>query len=199
MKKFFATIIFMLMFATQASAMNLTLHESIGAISLLPRQFELQIDGYTALDGNFSKGVAVFGEDLYFHFDCSLAEENFDTASRFGSKDFSNAVPVFVFEGMTKIYPIIGDDGRKFYLLATETGGGNSMKVIGSRDGTWVKFFDTLDMRKQIPQEFYLENFYTAGDTIIFLYKQWQQENYCELRYKWDENNKWFGVEVIYR
>ena len=73
------------------------------------------------------------------------------------------------------------------------------MKVIGDRNGTWVKYFDTLDMRKQMPQEFYLENFYAEGDTIIFLYKQWQQENFCELRYKWNENNQWFGVELIYR
>ena len=199
MKKFFAAIIFILMFAAQASAMNLTLYDSVGSVSLLPRQFELQIDGYTALDGNFSKGIALFGEDLYFHFDCSLAEENFDAASRFGSKDFENAVPVYVFEGMTKIYPIIGDDGRNFYLLATETGGGNSMKVIGENGGKWVKYFDTLDMRKKINRDYYIDDFYTKGDTIIFLYKQWQKENYCELRYKWDAAAQWFGVEIIYR
>ena len=212
MKKFFAAMIFMLMFASQVSAMNLTFYESVGSISLSSIPFELKIDGYTALDGNFSKGVAIFNNDLYFHFDApslkekmpqakNFAEEQkiFDAASRFGGENFSNTVPVFVFEGMTKIYPISGDDEREFYLLATETGGGGSMKVIGDRNGTWVKYFDTLDMRKQIDSEYYIEDFYTKGDTIIFLYKEWQKENYCELRYKWNENNQWFGVELTYR
>ncbi|MBR0260248.1 MAG: hypothetical protein IJQ85_00435 [Selenomonadaceae bacterium] len=212
MKKFFAALICLLIMSAQVSAMNLTLYESVGSVSLGSKPFELKIEGYTKLDGNFSKGVAIFNGNLYFHFDApslkekmpqakNFAEEQkiFDMASRFGSSDFSNTVPVFVFEGMTKIYPMSSDDGRKFYLLATETGGGGSMKVIGDRNGTWVKYFDTLDMRKQMPQEFYLENFYAEGDTIIFLYKQWQQENFCELRYKWNENNQWFGVELIYR
>ena len=189
MKKFFALAIFLLMFAAQASAMNLTLREPVGSISLDPKPFELKIEGYTRLDGNFSKGVAAFN-DLYLHFDSS------NETSRFGGKNFSDTVPVYVFEGRTKIFPVNGDDGREFYLLATETGGGGSFKVIGARDGIWVQYFDTSDMRKQIPHEFYLENFFVDGDTIIFLYKEWQKENFCELRYKWDAAAQWFGVEV---
>lgn len=198
MKNFLATICLLLVFCSQASAMNFTLYESIGSISLGREPFTLKIEGYTQLAGDFSKGVAVFGDDLYFHFDCrKVAEETFDAASLFGGSDSSNAVPVFVFEGRTKIYPISDDAGRNFYLLATETGGGSSLKVIGDRGGSWVKYFDTLDMRRQIPREFYLEDFYTAGNTIIFLYKEWQKENYCKLRYKWDDATQWFGVEII--
>ena len=189
MKKFFALAIFFLMFAAQASAMNLTLRESVGSISQTSPPNEIKIEGYTQLDGNFSKGVAAFN-DLYFHFDSS------NETSRFGGKNFSDTVPVYVFEGRTKIFPVNGDDGREFYLLATETGGGGSFKVIGARDGIWVQYFDTSDMRKQIPHEFYLENFFADGDTIIFLYKEWQKENFCELRYKWDAAAQWFGVEV---
>ena len=211
MKKFLALMTFLLMISAQASAMNLTLYESVGSISLSSRQFELKLDGCTLLNGDYSKGVAIFNEDLYFHFDApalkekmpqakDFAEEQkvFDMASRFGGKDFSNTVPVFVFEGMTKIYPISDDGGQEFYLLATETGGGSSMKVIGSRDGKWVQYFNTSDMRRQIPQDFYVENFYAENDTIIFLYKKWQQENYCELRYKWDATAQWFGVDLVY-
>ena len=195
MKKFFAMTIFFLAFAAQVSAMNLTLHESVGAVSQTSAN-EIKITGYTRLDGNFSKGVAVFADKLYLHFDSSRAED-FDAASRFGGEDFSNTVPVYVLEGATKIYPISGGD-REFYLLATETGGGGSFKLIGARDGKWVKYFDTLDARKKIPHDFYPENFYAAGDTIIFRYKQWQTENFCELRYKWDAAANWFGVEVVY-
>lgn len=189
MKKFFALAIFFMMFVAQASAMNLTLRESVGSISQTSKPNEIKIEGYTQLDGNFSKGVAAFN-DLYLHFDRS------NETSRFGGKNFSDTVPVYVFEGLTKIFPVSGDDGREFYLLATETGGGGSFKVIGARDGKWVQYFDTSDMRKQLPREFYLEKFFAEGDTIIFLYKEWQKENFCELRYKWDAAAKWFGVEV---
>ena len=194
MKKFFALVIFFLAFAVQVSAMNLTLHESVGAISQTSAN-EIKITGYTRLVGNFSKGVAVFADKLYLHFDSSRAED-FDAASRFGGENFSNTVPVYVLEGATKIYPIDGGD-REFYLLATETGGGGSFKLLGARGGKWVKYFDTSDARKIFPHDFYLENFYAAGDTITFRYKQWQTENYCELRYKWDAAANWFGVEVI--
>ncbi|MBD3878350.1 MAG: hypothetical protein SR1Q5_01510 [Quinella sp. 1Q5] len=197
MKNFLAMVCLLLILSAPASAMNLTLHEPIGIITLGREPFTLNIEGYTKLDGDFSKGVAVFGDNLYFHFDCrKVMEENFDAASRFGGSDSSNAVPVYVFEGRTQIYPISGDDGRNFYLLATETGGGSSLKVIGDRDGSWVKYFDTLNMRNQIPYEFYLDGFRADGDTIIFLYKEWQKENYCQLCYKWDEAAQWFGVEV---
>lgn len=190
MKKFFALIIFLLMTCAQASAMNLTLYEFVGSISQTSNPNEIKIEGYTQLRGNFSKGVAVFNDDLYLHFDSS------NEASRFGSSEISNTVPVYVFEGLTKIYPISGDDGREFFLLATETGGGSSFKVIGARDGKWVQYFNTSDMRKQIPHEFYLESFYVDGDKIIFLYKEWQKENFCKLCYKWDAAAQWFGVEV---
>ena len=213
MKKFFALVIFLLMFAAQASAMNLTIYESVGSIGLSAKQFEIDIKDYARLYGNFSKGVAVFNEDLFFHFDATLlrdkvpqaksyAEEQkiFNAASRFGGEDFSNTVPVFVFEGLTKIYPIIDeDDGRKFYLLATETGGGSSMKLISARtgDGKWIQYFDTLNMRKKIPHEFYLEDFYAEGDTIIFLYKEWQKENYCKLQNKWNPSLLLFNAKII--
>lgn len=190
MKKFFALTIFLLMFAAQVSAMNLTLRESVGSISQSSNPNEIKIEGATQLDGNFKKGVAVFN-DLYFYFDSS------NETSLFGGKNFSDTVTVYVFEGLTKIFPIIGDDGHEFYLLATETGGGGSFKIIGARDGIWVQYFDTSDMRKEIPHEFYLENFFAEGDTIIFLYKEWQKENFCELRYKWDATAQWFGVEVL--
>lgn len=198
LRKFFAAIICLLMITAQASAMNLTLNKSIGLISLNYGQNELQIKGYTHLDGNFSKGVAQFG-NVYFHFDCRLESINADAASRFGSSDFANTVPVYTFEGSTQISPISSDDGREFYLLATETGGGGSMKVIGSRGGKWVKFFDTLDLKqsKQIGWDWYLQNLYTDGDKIIFVYEDWQNKKLCTVIYKWDESAQWFGVEIV--
>lgn len=120
----------------------------------------------------------------------------FDDASRFGGDDVANTVPVFVFEGRTKVYPIISDDGREFYLLATETGGGGSMKVIGERNGVWVKYFDTLDMRKLMEPEFYIKEFHASGDALVFVYKKFNTNKTCELYYQWDASADWFSVEL---
>ena len=204
MKKFLAAVFLIIIFSAQASAMDLKLNrETDYFISLGAKPLTLNIKGYTNLEGDFSKGVAQFG-NLYFHFDCNLFNEKpFEIAekeaSRFGSSDFENAIPVYVFEGGTKIYPITSDDGREFFLLATETGGGSSMKVIGSRDGKWVKYFDTLDVKrnKQIAWDYYVKNFYVDGDKIIFEYEHWETKKICRLVYKWDNSAKWFGIEIL--
>ena len=208
MKKFFALMIALMMFAAQASAMNLRLERTEWFITLGKEQFTLRITGSDLADGDYSKGVAKFG-NLYFHFDApalnyvmkssSFEDEQkiFDAASRFGSRDFENTVPVFTFEGGTHIYPIRGD-GHEFYLLATETGGGESSKLIGERDGKWVKYFDTLDVKRRLKQwDFYLQRYYADGDTIIFEYEQEKTQRRYEIRYKWDEAAQWFGVEVV--
>lgn len=199
----------LIVMSAQASAMQLTLGESLGSIGVGSEFFTLSIDDGNQIDGDESKGVVLFGENLYFHFDATLLENKmpqaktfaeeqaiFDAASRFGGDDIANTVPVFVFEGRTTIYPITSDDGREFYLLATETGGGGSMKVIGERDGAWVQYFDTADMRKQIDREFYIDEFHAAGDALVFVYKQWGTETTCELYYQWDAAVDWFSVEL---
>ena len=208
MKKIFALTIVLLMTAAQASAMSLAIHDKIGHITL-GNNFTLQISGYTSLDGDLSRGVATFG-DLYFHFDALLIKEKmpltktveeeqfiFDMASRFGGGDIANTVPVFVFEGGTDIFPINGDDGHEFYLLKTETGGGESSTVIGERNGKWVKYFNTIDVKRQLKRwDFYLQRYYVEGDTIICEYEQENTQRRYEIRYKWDEVAQWFGVEV---
>ena len=208
-RKFFAAAALVLLLTARASAMELSIGESAGSIGLGSEFFTLEIDGGEQIDGDETKGVVLFGDNLYFHYDATLLEEQmpqaktfaeeeaiFDAASRFGDSDAENCVPVFVFEGRTKIYPITSDDGREFYLLATETGGGSSLKVLGVHDGTWVKYFDTLDMRRQIPLEFYIKEFRAEGDTLVFVYEKWNGNDTCELRYQWDAAAQWFGVEL---
>ena len=208
LKKFRLAVILVLMFSSQASAMQLKINESVGSIGLGAGAFTLQIDGGKQIEGDSSKGVVLF-KNLYFHFNALLLKEKmpqaksydeeqkiFDRASRFGGTDVENCVPVFVFEGRTKIIPICSDDGREFYLLATETGGGGSIKVIGERDGAWVQYFDTYDTRRQLGGEFYIKDFYVAGDTIVFVYEEWNTKATRELHYKWDEAAQWFGVEI---
>ena len=210
MKKFFMSLIVLLMMTAQASAMDLKLNRGVDWSIGLGGAQKLRIEGYTRLDGDFSKGIAIFGDDLYFHFNGTLFDEiqtrgkTFEEieslVSRFGSADFENCVPVFVFEGGTKIFPISSDDGREFFLLATETGGGGSMKVIGERGGKWVKFFDTQDVKKnhQMAWDYYIKDFFATGNKIIFIYEQWESKKICRLIYTWDETAQWFDLEVIH-
>ncbi len=197
MKKFLAVLIGLLMATAQVSAMALELGARVGEVSLGAEPYTLRIEGATLLEGDTSKGVARFGK-LYFHFDATKQSD--EAASSFGGSDVANTVPVFVFEGRTQIYPISCDDGREFWLLATETGGGESSNVIGFRDGKWVKYFDTLDVkrRKLLGWDYYLQRFYADGDAIIFDYEHWETKKICRLRYEWDEAAQWFGVEVLY-
>ena len=191
-RKIFALTILLLTVFAQASAMELRLEDSIGRITLGRENFTLRLDGYTRLDGDVSKGMAVFGE-LYFHFDCR------DELSAFGGSEPSDCVEVYVFEGLTKIYPITSDVGRTFWLLATETGGGGTMRLIGERDGEWVQYFDTMRDKRQhgVAYDFYLQDFYAEDDTLSFVYEQWGTQRRCTLRYRWDEAAHWFGVDVI--
>lgn len=190
----------LLMMTAQASAMTFELDRSVDwTVSISSRPYTLDIKGYRQLDGDDSKGVAIFGDDLYFHFDCFKVGQSEKFASRFGSRDFDNTVHVYVFEGMTRITPLNTDDGRKFYLLMTETGGGGSLKVIGERNGQWFQYFDTLDVKrsKQIGWDYYLQNVYTLGDSINFSYEQSETKKYCTLRYKWDEAAQSFNFSIV--
>ena len=214
MKKFFVLTILLLMTSASCLAMTFQGPVAIGTISSSGDN-AIIIDGTTNIDATFGrasnsyiKGTAVFGGKLYLHFDGELfvnkTRQQFTPAiynevSFFGDRNKKNSVPHFVFEGSTKIYRIDNDANLALYLLATETGGGGSMTVIGTKsDGTWVKYFDTSDGKKNfgLNNDFYLQNFYTSGDAIIFRYSQWQTGTVRELYYNWDAANQWFGVAL---
>lgn len=191
-----------------AEAMSLTIDDKIGHIGNNGQK----IDGYTQLDGDTSKGVALFGENLYFHFDTPLLQEKmphantqderqaiFDEASRFGGSDIANTVPVFVFEGGTDICPVVSDDGREFYLLKTETGGGGCATLIGEQDGKWVKYFEEmyLTTSKKLGGNYYIKQIYTDGDAIAFDYEQSDTKKICNVIYRWNEATQSFDVEIV--
>ncbi len=211
MKKFFAVMICLLMIAAQASAMDLSINRGVNWHVGVGGAQKLRIEGYSRLDGDFTKGVAVFGNNLYLHFDATLFEEirtngkTFEQieplVSRFGGSDFERCVPVFVFEGGTNIFPISNNDGHDFYLLATETGGGGSIKVIGKCANSWFKFFDTQDVyrTRQIARDYYIKDFFATGDKIIISYEQWETKKICRLVYTWDEATQCFNLEVIHQ
>lgn len=214
MKKIFALTMLLLMTSASCLAMTFQTPVEVGTISS-GGDNSIVIDGTTAIDAtagrksnSYIKGVAVFGGKLYLHFDGELltykAQQQFnikiyDEVSFFGDRNQKNSVPHFVFEGSTKIFRIDNDANLALYLLATETGGGNLMKVIGTKtDGTWIKYFDTRDGKKNfgLSHDFYLQNFFVNGNVIIFRYSQWQTGIIRELHYTWDDKSQWFSAEV---
>ena len=199
MKKFFSwTILFLMMITAQASAMELKINRDVDwFVSVGNREGALKIEGSNLPKGNYFNGTAIFGDRLYLHFDSTIATDNFDEMSKFGGRDINNTVPLYAFEGSTRIYPVNGG-GHEFFLLVTETGGGGCSNLIGERGGKWVQYFDTCTTRRQhgIGLEYMLTNFTTEGDTLVFTYQHWQTKKTYELRYKWDEAAQWFGVDV---
>lgn len=217
LKKFFATTFLLLIMSANCAAMNFSQPVHIGTVSTAGNEYAIEIDGATKIDatlnnrGDYVTGTAIFG-GLYLHFDgAALAEKIrsatestdftaiYNSVSFFGGNDAKNSVPYYVFEGSTGISRIDNDAGLELYLLATETGGGGSMSVIGLRGDKWVKFFTTRDACKTygIDYNFYLTNLHTAGDEIIFTYRRAQTDTYRELHYRWDSSAQWFNVAAM--
>ena len=201
LKKFFAVTFALMLFAAQACAATFQQPVKIGSVGIGGRN-GLSIEGATKIDGDsdgkgYTKGVALFGDKLYLHFDTATASD-FDKGSYFGSSDVKNTVQYYVFEGATNISRLPNDTGVDMYLLQTEYGAGNGVALIGNRGGKWVKFFDTHDVK----ENFGLRGYYTkdirfSGNTITLIMSSFDQKNSCELRYTWDASAQWFGVEKI--
>lgn len=211
------TFLLMMLSANCSAVINFQEPVEVGSVSTGGGN-GIKISGATDINattdnrGNYFAGTATFGE-LYLHFDAmKLAQKAqaakssadmmkiYDEVSFFGSSDVANSVPYFVFEGITKIYRIDNNAGLTLYLLAMETGGGGSMTVIGERGGKWLKYFNTRDDKKKfdIAPNFYLTDFYTDGDEIIFRYSP-DNTNVRELHYRWDSATQRFAVEKIQR
>ena len=152
----------------------------------------------------YGKGIARFGNSLYFYFNDEYFRQNFNgygtaldkKVSRFGGTDVKNSVPIFTLEGGTQLYQIKNDGGIELYLAQNETGGGGSIKVFGTtREGKWVKYFDTNDARKNfgIPNRSYLKKYFIYDDVIVIQYGD--SINTGELRYQWDNVAQWFSVK----
>ena len=200
-KKFFAATFALLLLTAQAHAMTFQQPVKIGLVGIGSGN-GLRIEGATKIDakqnGNsYTNGYAIFGDKLYLHFDDATADD-FKAGSWFGSSDRSNTVQYYVFEGSTSISRLPNDAGIDMYLLQTEFGAGNSVTVIGERDGKWVTFFDTNDAKKTYGlRGWYTTKLSVSGDTITLSMSSFDQKNSCELRYRWDSSAKWFSIQKI--
>ena len=210
--------LFILFFIISSDCLAITLSQPVKIGEIIYRG-GLDLRGATSIKdfstvkrpGIYDRGVASFGNSLYLYFNREYYEQNFKSAktlndriklrnkvSRFGGADVKNSVPIFVFEGGTEIYQIKNDGGIELYLTKSGTGSGDGFEVFGTtKEGKWVKYFDTDDAVKNfgIPRDEWFSRFFTFGDTIIIQYHPQHSSNNSELRYKWDDKAKWFGVE----
>ena len=221
MKNFLVILGAMLIFSTNCFAMTFSQPIKIGEISVAggPRDGIIIVGATSIKDystqkksGSYMKGMAVFGKSLRFYFNKEYYLQNYmnvgtnlekmnkldSKVSRFGGTNVKNTIPIFTFEGMTDIYQIKNDGGIELYLVKSEGGAGAVIKVLGTtKEGKWVKYFDTQDARKNfgIPLSVYDGEIFTFGDEIIVKYGESRSSDSGELCYKWDEKNNWFGIE----
>ena len=189
LKNFFTGIFLLMIFSAQASAMSLELEpQPIGKIFSDGENFK--IEGATQIEGDFKKGVVLFGEDFYLHFDADRIY------NRFGGRDKKNSVEVDTY-GETEIYQIANSAGSNLFLLKKISDDRDAIKVLGLRGGNRIILLDALDFREKfnIGENFRLSKIFTEENKIIFRYTL--QNHFVDVVCQWHAANQKFYNEVI--
>ena len=138
---------------------------------------------------------------------------------KLGSFDIKNKVSFMPTTKSTTVFKVKTISGYTMYFLRKDYWQKTFSKrryhyvLIGHRpDGKWVKYFDTEDLCKQYIGEdsnISIQEIISNGDTLIAIYARCNHSPYDknfdvlnadelgEIRFKWDESAKWFGVEKI--
>ena len=185
LKKFLIIAIGLILISAQASATRLVIiPHPIGKISFFGEEF--QIDGAKKI----SKHVAQFDDYFYFHFDAAKKISNF------GGRKIKNTVNVDT-HGETAIYRISNTSGWDFYLLKKFSDTGDTIKVLGIRDGKWIEYLDVPSLREKynIGRNFYMVGFFNEDNKIIFRYKF--QDKIIDVVCRWHAFNQKFYTEVV--
>lgn len=217
MKKIFGLTLMLLMMSANCFAMIFSQPAKIGSIGHyrdpyggMPISGESYNSGKRhTTDGNattYEVGIARFGDGenaLY----CSYNWNNWkDGYLKFGGKD--NYV-ISLGVGLRYIYRIDSDEGLTLYVLLF-----SGCNIIGrQKNGQWFSYVDSDVLRDKYFNGKIAANRFTSegvvyeedkvtvkGDTIIipYLYRTDQHiTTNGELRFKWDDKAKWFGVEKI--
>lgn len=165
----------------------------------------------------YGKGIARFGngsDALYFHYDESspygLNAQGQKCNAEFGDISGKNTFSFWIREQSYIIEQIKTNEDITLYILTRSAWGVDYTNyiLIGRRkDGIFVKYFETDDIRQQyfgksgregrIP---FVRNVSCSGDTIIIGYERYGKSGSFkagEFRFKWDDKAQWFGVEQI--
>ena len=187
MKKFFATLILLMMISATCAATQFHIMQPPLKIDFFSDSCQI---GGSAMN---SAGKAKLFPTLYFHYD---TEKNF---SRLGDFDVSNSVAVDM-SGENEISFVQNfDGGAEFFAVKNFTGTGDAVKLIGKRDGIWVEYLNaqSLRMKYDIGWNFVMSEILAHGDKIIFRYTL--REYVFDVICTWDAANQNFSTEAIER
>ena len=167
----------------------------------------------------YAKGVATFGSSeniLYVYYDNSYVYTEDFSENVFRSKELANSCKMggssikdtlilpMGFPHSCSIYQINNDVGLQMYLLEYDKGAVPSYKFIGKNlNGNWVRYFETTAAEQYYSMKrAFCHSFSLDGDTIIFKYGRYDIVEKAfvtstELRFIWNDNDQWFGVECI--
>lgn len=158
----------------------------------------------------YNKGIARFsnGDDaLYLHYNYNYS----DSYERLGGKDFKNTLD-FHTGNSYEIFKVTTDSGYTFYLLRdsiVDIENAYFIFIARKPDGSWIKFFNTEEIRKKYIAQLPIYSFEAATnkDTIILRYhvsenahyiaKNYDPNEHGEFRFKWDDKAQWFSVQHI--
>ena len=163
----------------------------------------------------YDTGIARYSDGadaLYFHYGAekvSLNGHSYNKGySKFGAKDINNTVSVPVMSPI--LFKIKSNENITLYVVmdSYDLPEENRYHIIGRRsDGKWVKYIDTDDIVKNYfgSRGYDLGALAVDNDTLRIFYRTYDYQNMSnlastskgELRFKWDENAQWFGVEKI--
>lgn len=205
MKKFFGLLVLLLMITSNCFAITFSQLVEVGNVTFPPAKGVLirgasystltKIGDWQGENLYTAEGLARWGNEsngLYYFFE--------KYPPRFGGKDRNFSVNSMV---MTSINQIKNDGNITLYLLRNDghaTFARNYVLLGKRQDGTWVKYFDSDDLKKKYcgtTNRTIFDNAYCRGDTIIIKYNNDRNSHVGEFRFKWDDKAQWFSVEHI--
>ena len=187
MKKFFATLILLMMISATCAATQFQITRPSLSVNFFSDACE--IGGHTVKPADKAK----LFPDLYFHYDTA---KNF---GRLGDFDVSNSVAVDM-QGQNEITFVENlDGGAEFFAVKKNTPPGDTLTVIGKRDGIWVEYLNarSLRIKYDIGWNFVMSKIIAHGDKIIFRYTL--QEDVIDIVCTWNAANQNFSTEAIER
>ena len=214
MKIFIAALFGAIITANSAMAMTFSQPERLGGAVRWSQSGGFYILGesvdnhaeknYSASSKNFLKGVAQFGDEtdkIFEHYDA-----NKDKNVRVGDKDEKNTITLEAVKNLS-LHKVENDGEIRMYMIrkGNETHEEDGYIVFARRkDGRFVKYFDTDDIRTKNFQDgsnIAFGEIKFEGDTVKIVYERridsYKYAKVGEFRFKWDDKAQWFGIEQV--
>ena len=228
MKNYLVLLVLVLLVPVNCLAMKLERSVELGSFATFPPSGAFRFEGTVSNEGtlakekayksgkDYAKGVACFGsgnDALYVYYDNSyFYTEDFSenvfrsktliNSCKMGDKDPADTIIMPMgFPHSCTIYQVTNDLGLKMYLLQYDTGAIPSYKMIGKRDGKWVKYFETEAAEQYYGMKMaFCHNYKLSGNAVIFEYGRYSavEKKFLtstELHFIWNDTDQWFGVD----